>query len=319
MTKEELKNSLAFLDKDEIPNVEIFILDEPIEDDNKELSVNIYKGRMHNDIPKQIIDIFFPKMKRILVQSDYELKTYNPAVNPDRKVIWKQSSNEIPFYKLILQKLSEVNDNYYNDRILAYENIWAIWIKLTINENNFYLLKKITPSKVLTTGGVLAWVFSNNTFKGLTEDVLTIDGHFDVFACNNTLFFENKQNFEKALMYDKIIQQVANDTLNEIKNIGIVENFNTLKCMLKDDYHSIRKLNKLKNKQYFKEKTFTDYYKIIKNYNVPVKVDKKNQKFSIENKSQAKFLIKVLNDDYLKSELTNNKYAANSKEDIIAS
>jgi len=316
MTKEELQNTLAFLNDEAIPNVEIFILDEPVEDENGDLEVNIYKGRMHEDMPEQIVDLFFPKMRRILIQRDYELETYNPAVTPDRKVIWQHSSDEIPFYNLIIRKIAHANDNYYDDATLAYENIWAIWIKLRIGRNNFYLLKKITPSKVLITGGVLAWVFRGDTFSRLEKDVLTIDGHFDVFACNGTLIFENKQNFEKALMYDKIIQQVADETLNEIQRINIVDNFDELKNMLADDYHSIRKLNKLRQKRYFREKTFADYHRIIQDYNVGVNVDVANQKFTVADKAQAKLLIKVLNDDYLKSELTNIKYAANSKEDI---
>lgn len=316
MTKEELQNTLAFLNSEEIPNVEIFILDEPVENEEGELEVNIYKGRMHEEMPEQIVDLFFPKMKRILVHRDYELETYNPALNPDRKVIWQQASADVPFYNLILGQLPQANQNYYDDDILAYENIWAIWIKFRVGRNNFYLLKKITPSKVLTTGGVLAWVFRGESFRRLEKDVLTIDGHFDVFACNDTLIFENKTNFEKALMYDEIIQQVADETLNEIEQINIVENFDDLKTMLADDYHSIRKLNKLSQKQYFREKTFADYHRIIRDYNVPVNVDEVNQKFSVMDKAQAKLLIKVLNDDYLKSELTNIKYTANSKEDI---
>ena len=142
-----------------------------------------------------------------------------------------------------------------------------------------------------------------------------MDGDFDVFVCDGYLIFENKQNFEKTLLYDEIIQQVANKTLNEIKKINIIENFNVLKDLLADDYHSIRKLNKLSQKQYFAEKTFTDYLRIIQSYNVPIDADMATQKFKISDKAQAKLLIKVLNDDYLKSELTSIKYSANSKEE----
>lgn len=316
MTKKDLQNTLAFLKEKAIPNVEIFILDEPIQSEDGRLEVNIYKGRMYESMPEQIVELFFPKMERLLVQHDYDLETYNPALTPDREVIWQYSAAEVPFYNLVLKKLPEANQKYYDNKTLAYENIWAIWIKFRIGRNNFYLLKKITPSKVLTTGGVLAWVFRGETFRRLENDVLTIDGHFDVLACNDTLIFENKTNFEKALVYDEIIHQVAEETLKEIQRIDIVENFDELKIMLADDYHSIRKLNKLRQKQYFREKTFADYHKIIRDYNVPVNVDEANQKFTVEDKAQAKLLIKVLNDDYLKSELTNKKYAANSKEDI---
>jgi hypothetical protein len=85
---------------------------------------------------------------------------------------------------------------------------------------------------------------------------------------------------------------------------------------LKDDYHSINKLNKIKEKPYFQNLTFADCKRIIVDYRVNVEVDDVNNKFTISSKAQAKYFIKVLNDDYLKSEMTNTKYAANSKEDL---
>lgn len=316
MTKEELLQSIAFLEKDMETTAELFILDEPADNEDDGLDVNVYKGRMHEKMPKQITDLFFPKLKRILIKRDYELKSYDPSLTPDRNVVWQQPVTQVPFYNLVMKKLQSAHNRYYNNETLPYDRIWAIWIKLHAGRQNFYLLKRITPSKIITTGGVLAWVFSGDTFKGLTNDVLTIDDHFDAFVCDGTLIFENKQNFEKALQFETIIQQIADETLKDIKQIGIVENFDELKTMLADDYHSIRKLNKLRQKQYFKEKTFNDYLKIIRDYNVAVTVDTKNKQFKVANKAQAKLLIKVLNDDYLRSDLTNLKYAANSKEDV---
>ncbi|RTL10779.1 MAG: DUF4868 domain-containing protein [Neisseriaceae bacterium] len=84
--------------------------------------------------------------------------------------------------------------------------------------------------------------------------------------------------------------------------------------MLKDDYHSINKLNKIKEKPYFQTLTFTKCKKILEDYNVEIEIDEENNQFNIKSKAQAKHFIKVLNDDYLLSELTALKYVANSKE-----
>ncbi|MBT3178385.1 MAG: DUF4868 domain-containing protein [Desulfobacula sp.] len=315
MTREELIAGLNFLDNTEAsPVIEFFILDQPVPADAG-IELNIYKGRMHEDLPKEFKKAFYPNIKKNLVSKQYDLLVYDPSLTPDRSVVWQYESHNISFFNIVLGKLE--NDlPYYDSSVLPYSDIWAVWIRIVLNENSLYLIKKITPSKVLTTDWKLALVFSHNTFKNLNDNVLTIDGAFDVLSIKGVLIFKNKNNFEKALLYEDVKQQVANETLEEINAIDIIENFEELRGMLSDDKHSINKLNKLKEKEYFKHKTFEDYKKIIMDYNVPVGIDEANKKFRIEKKAQAKYLIKVLNDDYVKSELTGNKYAANSKEDI---
>lgn len=316
MNREELIESLAFLNGDARPTVELFILDKPQSNNEGELRFNVYKGRMHQDMPDQFADMFFPKIKKLLLEREYDILDYEPALTPDRRVIWQYPTEEVPLYNEILNRLPHIEDNYYDDDELPYENIWALWIKFYIGNNNFFLLKKITPSKVLETGSILACVFNRDVFKKLNSDVLKIDSSVDVIAYNNLLIFENKQHFENVLQYDEIIQEVATQTLEQINEIEIIENFDTFKEYLVDDYHSLRKLNILSQKQYFREKTFDDYKRIIEDYNVGINSDPESRKFIVTDKEQAKLLIKVLNDDYLKSELTNIKYAANSKEDI---
>ena len=151
-------------------------------------------------------------------------------------------------------------------------------------------------------------------FNSVTSTILTMDGTFDAIFCNDTLLFENKQNFEKALLYQEVKQAVAVETLDAIGEIGFVEDFDRVKEFLKDDYHSINKLNKIKEKPYFQTLTFAKCKKIIEDYNVEIDIDEDNNQFNITSKAQAKHFIKVLNDDYLLSELTALKYAANSKE-----
>jgi hypothetical protein len=316
MTRAELLAGLGFLETAEVPAVELYILGKPVTDAAGATVIDIYKGRMQENVPGQIRDLFYPKIRKVLVSKDYELQPYDPALSPDRSVVWQYPSAEVPFYNEIIRRLPDAEDRYYDDTVLPYAQIWAVWIKLTIQQTNFYILKKITPSKVLVSGGVLAWVFRGETFTQLDSDILAIDGSFDVLVCNAVLIFENKQNFEKALQFESVMQAAADETLEDIRVIDIVGDFDALKAMLADDQFSIRKLNKLKEKQYFREKTFDDYYRIISDYGIRLDVDMVNRKFTIAGKAQAKLLIKVLNDDYLRSELTDIRYAANSKEGL---
>jgi hypothetical protein len=314
MTREEFINNLAFLEEQEVPVVEIFILEQPSVDDGG-LRCDIYKARLHERIPQEIMDLYYPSIKKALIKKEYDLTEYNPALLPDFDVIWNYETNVVPFYGMIEGRLNNVQD-YYNDRVLPYDEIWAIWIKIQHNNNLFYLLKKITPAKVLSTGGALAVIFSDNVFKKLESDILTLDGTFDVLSFDNMLYFENKQKFERALLYETVKQEVAIATLDEINEIGILDNFDMVKEFLKDDYHSINKLNKIKSKPYFRTLTFSHCKSITDQYGLNLSYDEATGRFLIQNKKEAKMFIKVLNDDFLKSEMTNLKYSANSKVDL---
>lgn len=296
--------------------VEIFILAQPEIDGNNTLQVDFYKARLQDNLPGSIIELFYPVIEKKLIRKEYDVVEYDPALTPDRPVIWEQNSDDVPFYNHF-HNLIETTDeiDWYNTADLAYGDIWAYWIKVYGNGNTFYLIKKVTSSRVIRTGGKLAIIFEGEIFKNLETDILTMDGTFDAIYCNENLIFENKQNFEKALLYQSVKQAVAEETLDAIGEIGFVENFDQVKNFLKDDYHSINKLNKIKEKPYFQTLTFAKCKQIIEDYNVEIDVDDANNKFDITSKAQAKHFIKVLNDDYLLSELTDLKYAANSKED----
>lgn len=314
MTREEFIGHLTFLESEDALTVEIFILAQPSIDGGY-LNCDIYKTRLHERIPQEIKEVYYPSIKKALITRDYDLTEYNPALLPDYDVVWNYDTNVVPFYNLIVDRLRDVNE-YYNDRVLPYEDIWAIWIKIQHNQNLFYLLKKITPSKILSTGGTLAVIFSDNVFKKLESDILTIDGTFDVLAYNNMLYFENKQKFERALLYETVKQEVAIATLDEINEIGILDNFDMVRDFLRDDYHSINKLNRIKSKPYFRTLTFQHCKQITDQYGLNLSYDVATGRFNIQNKREAKMFIKVLNDDFLKSEMTNIKYSANSKVDL---
>jgi hypothetical protein len=289
--------------------VEIYILSQPnIVNDSYEL--DIYKARCHGNLGESIINLFYPVIEKKLVEKDYDLINYDPSINPDRKVVWKQGSNTVPFFNHVDSVINEEHDiEWYDSNNLAYDDIWAYWIKIYGNGKVFYIIKKVTPSKVIKTGGVLALIYDHDILKKLENDVLTMDGNLDALYCQDLLVFENKLHFENALLYKEVKQSIAEQTLDEIGEIGFVENFDQLKDFL-------NKLNKIKEKPYFRNLTFNDCKRIIQEYEVGIDIDDENNKFNVGTKSQAKHFIKVLNDDFLKSEMTNIKYSANSKEDL---
>jgi len=313
MTREELFEKIQILDSEVTPSIEFYVLDQPSITDGH-FQCEIYKARMQSSIVTQITKLFYPKIIKSL-KSEYSLIDYDPSLMPDYDVVWKYDPDNVPLFNLIKNELMSV-DRFYDSTILSYPDIWSIWIKLQYVNDSFYIIKKITNSKVITTGGWLALIYKDDVFQKLDSDILSLDGSFDVFAVENKLLFESKQNFERAMLYQDLKREVAEQTLTEIESMNILANFENLRDFLKDDYHSINKLNAIKSKPYFRALTFIDCKRIIDEYNLDLDYDAVLQKFVIDNKAKAKKFIKVLNDDFLMSEMTSLKYAANSKEGV---
>jgi hypothetical protein len=130
-------STVKFLDSEEIPNVEFFILPQP-SISNGVIDCNIYKTHLHERIPEAIKKAYYPKITKSLVSYDYDLTEYNPVLLPDRDVIWNYDSNIVPFYNIIANKLSDIEE-YYDDNVLGYDDIWAIWVKFQLQHTCFYL------------------------------------------------------------------------------------------------------------------------------------------------------------------------------------
>lgn len=315
MTRDEIVTQLELIN-DPDNAVEIYILGQPELNDGN-LEIDCFKTRMHESLPSEILELFYPKIKKKIIDKDFDPMEYDPSITPDRNVIWTLNSEPVFLYNTITSKINgEENIPIYKHAELSYSDIWAYWIKVYKGDDSFFIIKKVVPSKVIKTGGALAMIYKDDIFRSFEDDILTIDGAFDAISINGQLVFENKPNFEKALLYDEVKRVVAKTALDEIEETNLVEDFDRVKDFLKDDFHSINKLNKIKEKPYFKKLTFNKCKQIINDYGVDIEMDNANSKFKISNKQQAKLFIKVLNDDFLMSEMTELKYAANSKEGV---
>lgn len=153
----------------------------------------------------------------------------------------------------------------------------------------------------------------------IPEDILKIYPDFDLFYLNDDLFVRNTRVLERNFSFHKIINKKANEALELIKLADLIEDTTTFSSRLTDITFS-RKLAQLgthsivlNNLNMISITSFIDNYEPLKNKFI---FNEDRTKFTLTTKISQNLFLKLLNDDYLVSLLTDSYYDSANKDHV---
>jgi len=201
-----------------------------------------------------------------------------------------------------------------------FSDIETFFIKISSSEECITLYKKNYPINLLQRGKTLFFTKDNQKIDELKNDILKIDRNFQFLSIDDKVLIVNLSMLEKQLGYSEIITRDASEVLNVIASLDFLEDISKLTEMAKTT-RIAKKINNIKNSkvliimEHDKQK--------VKEFIEKIEELKKSLKFNEDDKLELttkvgveKFL-KLLDDDYLKSELTEVLYDTLSKEKIL--
>jgi len=123
-----------------------------------------------------------------------------------------------------------------------------------------------------------------------------------------------KFSFERIFDYIYDYQKTKKDNKDKINNLNILSDSDKFFEKIKeDDINKLRKFASIIDKGYYSKFTINKIKTLCKENNLSSKIIIKNDKIDVEE-SRVSTILKILNDDYLESKVTRNKYATNNKE-----
>jgi hypothetical protein len=261
-----------------------------------------------------ITDMFLNEEKK------YRLKPIEQSSEEEAKAYYYFTS------ETIYEKLEKLygfncvqNEEIFNFEETNLNDIETFYISIATEAKSITLYKKNYPINLLKRGKTLFFTKSSTSIDEFKNDILKIDQSFQFIACDEHVVIANLSMLEKQLGYDTVITQKAREIVNTIASLGFLEDIVKLQEMT-DSTRIAKKLNLIKESQVFSV-IQTDVEK-VKIFISKIEDLKKSLKFNSENKLQVnskigveKFL-KLLDDDYLKSELTENVYDSLNKEKV---
>lgn len=173
----------------------------------------------------------------------------------------------------------------------------------------FYIVKLVQQSQVLKAK--TAWMLEGNTFKPFAADAgMKVAPDNQVLLVGDDIFVFNQRRFETLFGYNAKAQMIARQKAAEIERhfkLSFPEGAD-LNSMLKDKKSTVKKLQKLEIGT-VKQEALLDH---AEEMGVELMTDESGAIIIMDGKDLDKF-VNLLNDDYVESGLTGNKYELRGK------
>lgn len=207
--------------------------------------------------------------------------------------------------------------NFNNDDV---SKIFAFIIYMGNMNSGITLFKKHYPVTMIKRGTFLLYKRGERLVKFDDTDIFRINGNFNIFKIDNELFIKDLPVLEKNCGFEKLIINRANRMLESISEQGLVDNIDDLKDAASDISYA-KKLSKVYTnspvvKKNIPNQKIIEFCKTNPGLKNAFKYTDDGEKFILDTKTARNLFIKLLNDDYLISELTNSYYDSIAKDNI---
>jgi|HubBroStandDraft_2_1064218.scaffolds.fasta_scaffold00464_13 hypothetical protein len=213
-----------------------------------------------------------------------------------------------------LASLAKIPVFKIDEQFIAGIRFYAIVFQCGRN-SPLYFFRTYTPKKELSRSRQFAALFDEGTFDRIKSPLFLFDHKVDALSQDGAMYIFNKHNFEKIFRFFELVAATAAETLETIKTHVPIANFHELEAACAGHLQMQAKLKNIAGKPYLKKMKMTDIKKVLKHFpNLGLKTVQKNGKEMLVFDPKDKWaLLRLLDDDYLDSVLTGEKYEVTGK------
>jgi hypothetical protein len=238
-----------------------------------------------------------------------------------------ETINSIFYYDLeeFPEKLSSANNfdpfteyedfSFNNDDI---ESIKAILITVGNADNYFTIYKHVYPVTIVRQDRMLGFLPIGDRFEKLSANILQINNSIDFLFANDNLFVNNIKTLSSAYGYNEIIKNQARENISLIQGLDLIANIAELTSFVDNIKYAKRVLRINANSPVLQLAKFT-IIEFITNHpklSTKIRMNATNDRIMLDTDISKIITIGILNDDYLKSNLTDLDYESENKSEI---
>jgi len=320
MNHQDLKTNLTFLfDGSTAIGLNMYMI---MSTDNGD---NIKKADLDEAIINDLKDKFLNNIKIELIENtDLILKGISQA-DTRRNIVYHYDLEDQLLGLKFLKNFSEDEHadlfSFSNDSL---RNISGFLFLIGSADEKIALYKKMYPISLMQRDSALMIFHSKTRFVKMEEDILKIDYKYDFLQIKNDLFILNTNTLEKYFGFEETIRKQAICNINLIAAANLVQEIDSLNEMV-TDIKFARKIMKLRrnspvlNLPFVRIRSFIQAHPKLKK---KLRFNDDESKISLDTKVSKELFLKLLDDDFLKSELTELLYdseikAALENEEVI--
>lgn len=215
----------------------------------------------------------------------------------------------------------EIEYNYwtgnFNDEQIVEIN--SLLIVIGNNEQQVSLFKKLAPIEVIGRGSFFLRKTAER-FERFSNNLLRISSGFQALSINGSVIILNLKTIEKSFGFTEVIQREALLGIEAIRQMSIVQNIEELESLI-DNITFARKLIKVARSSPVIHNNIPNIQIIDFTKNHPalrgkIRYNEDESMIKLHTKKSKDLFVKLLNDDFLTSELTRLFYDSLAKDGI---
>jgi len=222
----------------------------------------------------------------------------------------QQSDTYSPFsFLLDSQKITEA----FNEK--TKDNLFGFAFRFNLNNTFFWAYQQAYSMNILKAQKGMFLFNTGKVFAKYKNDLVRIDCRVDMLIIDNYIVTDNLKLLQSKFNFDKLIREEAEKTISSIGKLGIINNMDKLMCFeAKQELTNSKKLMKISKSPVLKMDKFVLLKKLesLSRYKDKFKIV--NNEIIIKTNKDIIELLKMLNDDYLVSELTGQEYDSSAKD-----
>ncbi len=274
----------------------------------------------HDDL-KELKEMFLNGIKETIVDDENQQIRKLSTADDRGNVLYEYDLEEVPSE---LNVFSDIHANgeqqQYSSRSDAINDLYAYIIVIGDAENKLCIYKKHYPINTYSGQKHFFLFESEHRFKKMQNDMIKINNTFDILYIHDTILIKNIRMFEKFYGFHDIAKRQAMQSIAQIQAQGILDNPGELAEDLEDAAFSRRLIQTTSDSPVLGKIpveaiiVFTKTYPTLQG---KFKYSGPGTQIHLDTKKSKILFLKMLNDDFLQSELTKAYYDSLAKDNIV--
>lgn len=213
----------------------------------------------------------------------------------------------------------EVQPDYFSFDNDSLKNLEGYFIYFGDHDNNILMYRKQMAVNLFRQGKIYLIKGHETQFTSIDKEFLRIDTKVDVINIDEEIYINNISILERHYEFNNIIVAEATHSLESIAKLEILENIEILNERV-TDVKFARKLSKISTTSpvfQLPRITIISFIKEHRTLGNAFRYTECETKILLDTKVSQNFFLKLMNDDFLHSQLTKYDYVTPAKDQLV--
>lgn len=241
----------------------------------------------------------------------FEVRKYEPRVRPeDHQMLVLKASDYPDLATTLNMLLAPANLPLASDENeVPWRSVQLQARVFVLDEEPIVLLRKATAATLLKRRNKVALIWRDGVLDVMEEEGVLLDEAVDAIYWSGHLYLIRPSAIETLFHFYEELQEAAEEIVDNLSKAIPIMGLDELKEAAGTHYQMLRKIHHISQQPYLAEITMDDVDRVVKKWDLPIVIEGKGkQRKIVYDKSDKWAILRLLDDDYLRSELTARIY-----------